>query len=366
MKSRLSPPLRHNLLLVSLALFCRLVPIRLLLEQAKSLGGLTSLCIWDCYLWIEHAHSYNIENSYFFPTFPFLLKIVFALFPSVNEGLLSIALTNLLSLAAVFYAAKLAELLFPQKKNIGFLIITLISVFPGSMTWGLGHSEPLFFLFLVMGVDAFLRKRYWWSACAFGLLGISRPQGAWVVAAFTGVLFFFELLPRKTPRSIKLPAWKTILLGVIACLPIAIFCAWQFAEKGTPFYFIQLHKTWGRTFSVLPALADHLPMVFKAKLFSIPQLTGWSYFFVSWLAGLSFLRRKDPICKFLGISGILLAEIPLFFGGYYCFDRFTSVNLPLFLWLAEIISGKEWWLVCYLLGAIPSLAIDVMRWHPPA
>ena len=67
--------------------------------------------------------------------------------------------------------------------------------------------------------------------------------------------------------------------------------------------------------------------------------------YLSYFAGYFWLKRaqKNQESRFaeLGVLTLVLAGLPVFFGGFYSWARFTSVNLGLFYFLAAQLRDRD-------------------------
>lgn len=127
---------------------------------------------------------------------------------------------------------------------------------------------------------------------------------------------------------------------LISAIPLIIFMLWEWRHTGDPLYFVTIQKNWNRHFDLMAGLINHLPKYEMNHILLYLSLT----------AGFSFIKRPFLHWKLLAITTVLMAEIPLFIGGYsFSYSRFMSTNLGLWIFLTEWV--VRWpWLQLPLLG----------------
>ena len=64
----------------------------------------------------------------------------------------------------------------------------------------------------------------------------------------------------------------------------------------------------------------------------------------------------------VGATTFLMTEIPLFFGGYLSYPRFSALNLGVFIMLVEVTQNRFWWMIALLVFAITRLNVEIHNW----
>jgi hypothetical protein len=326
-------------------------------------GDHHTICIWDCGIYSHLATHYTPEESAFFPLFPLLIRVLNRLLPFLGPNMGALLLSNGFTLLAGVLFLHFAEHLWkdensPASRLAGFstkswLALLLLSVFPDGHFWMRGYSEPIFFTFL-MAILLFLHHRQWlWAGLLCGLIAVLRPQGVWV-AGISGVYMLLQL--RQVVRMKRLE-----LLGAlfISSLPFAAFMFWLWKNTGNPIYFLHIQTSgWGRKFDLVQGLKDQLPRWDAGHL----------YLYVSLAAVVGFWRKRSGLQEkqasdrtLVSSIGFLLAELPVFFGGFYSYVRFASVNPLMFIFVAEEADGKPALIFLLTAWSIIKLAIQMIH-----
>lgn len=318
-----------------------------------------ALCRWDCPLHLGRAHLFDQHTGAFFPLYPALLRLLQLLLPGLSGHGVTILLSNALSIGMVavlismssgwWKAGSLGSYL--GRPWTAWMLGLMVAVFPFSQFFSYGYPEPLFLILLIFLINAAFKKEWTQGAVLAGLISVSRPQGIWVLGAFLGTygLQYFVKEGQKKRLSFREVA-LVILAGVF---PLMGYCIWNYIAKGDPLYFIHLQARWGRSFSIVEGLKNHLPR------YEINHIL----FYLSLAASVSFLRRAGLHWKFIGVVTFLMAELPLYLGGYsYSYSRFAAGNLGLLIWFAEWGIRQPWLGLAYLLWAFPKLDVEIHKW----
>jgi hypothetical protein len=307
------------------------------------------LCSWDCSIYAPLSKAYGPENSAFFPGFPLLIRGMNFLFPGLHAAFCAILVSNLFAILAGVLVLYLGDLLWSDSPHAGpkkfffsyksWLALLILSVFPSAHFWIRGFSEPVFAVFLLLIVLFIFRSQWLWASVFAGLCAIVRPQGVWIATIFGLFFLFNELKDRKRAASEKF--LKIGIGAVFTLLPFFVFLFWLWSRRGDPFYFYKLQQGWGRHFSLLSGLWDNRPRTDSDVAFLYTSLA----------AAFFMLRRQSPHWKFLGVTTLALAELPLFVGGFMSYSRFMSTNIGLMFFSAEIVAER------------PALALGLVAWE---
>jgi hypothetical protein len=319
-------------------------------------------CIWDCNIYTQLGANYTPEKSAFFPLYPLLIKAASAILPPLGDNGINLLLCNALTLISGVLLLFLADGIWADEnymgsKNTGggrkffgffyksWLALLFLSIFPDGHFWMRGYSEPLFFA-LLMSVLLSVQKKKWMLVGLFtGLISISRPQGVWI-AAVVGIF----LLTRIRDQGRK-PA--VIVSWILTALPFACFMIWLAEKTGNPLYFYSVQTTgWGRKFDLIQGLKDHLPR----------WDVGHLYLYLSLFGAIRFLRRRGAATtewRIIGLITLLLGDLPIYFGGFFSYVRFVSINPGLFLVTSELASENPFVAVAVVIWCLIRLTIQM-------
>lgn len=330
------------------------------------------LCKWDCgfYISIANGSGASVHDqavSAFFPLFSIVLASVHRVIPSLPLNSLSIILSNMFSVLSVALLIALGKLLWNERNEKetvcnyprkSLLLALAVAIYPHSQFFSYGYPEPLF-LSLYSSTLIFLIKRNWLLAgiCS-GLSAVTRPQGIWILLVFciTTLYSFFssqQFQPdQSSNRTTRIPRKIALIPITVAILPFFIFLLWQWQTFGDPLAFLKAQSNWGRSFHFLGGLKNNIPRYDQSHILAL----------LSIYAAFRFMRRDEIYWKLTGAMTILMGEIPLFFGGFFSYPRFSSINLGLFLMIVEITSSRFWLIVSLLIFAITRLEIEIHSW----
>lgn len=163
------------------------------------------------------------ENGYlhpfqvvFFPLYPLLIKAL--MFLGIHSLWAGLIISQISTLAALFYLFKLAQLDYPE--DIAKKSIFLILAFPTSFYLSALYSESLF-LALALASFYFARNKKWWLASILaGLSTVTRLAGIAVIVAIA-----FEYYLKNVPKFKFEYLWKKFIFRLIfyATLVTALF-----------------------------------------------------------------------------------------------------------------------------------------------
>jgi hypothetical protein len=291
----------------------------------------------DCHTYAELTE--HLRPGPFFPLFPWLAHPLLPLCHG-SSYLAAVVASNVFAVLAGALTLYLGERLWPDSpasraKVLGFgkrswMLLAAISFFRHGHFWVRGYPEPLFFLLFAGMVLALLQQRWAWAGLCSGLMAVPRPQGIWVMGAF-GLIMLLAYLPGKGRErlGISVSARQWLGASALAILPFLAFLAWN------------------REFSLLGGLKSHLPRLEDSRL----------YLYLSLGASWAYLRRRPGNPWFLiGLATLLMAEVPLFIGGYMSYTRFMDVSLGLFCLIVELCAERPAWFWAWTLWNLSWLA----------
>jgi hypothetical protein len=291
------------------------------------------VCRFDCVHYVEitdRTTTPDVASTAFFPAWTTLLSGAKLLAPHVHTEVLAVWLSNLLLLGAAIVSLFLAqELELSTPVCAAFFLPVALLMFPFGASSSFGYGEPLFLLLYLFALLSTRKKQYLWAAIGLGLLSVTRIQGVIVAGAFA----FLAVIdgPWLNRR-------KTVLYTLLALSPFFAYVFWQWLTVGDPLAFVHAQHQWGREFSPLRALLDQAP---RPKMF---PLMIWICLIGSFFA----LKKRDFFWSFLALATLGLTEVPLFSGGLMSYARYLSVNVGLFIFLAQFFSRRPAWRIVEL------------------
>lgn len=340
--------------------------------QESLLKNYPILCKWDCgfYLSLTNERGLSPQNkavSAFFPLFSFFIAAVHRIIPDFPLKSLSIIISNVFSVLSLALLITLGKLLWNEGKlkekfynypKKSLLLALAVAVYPHSQFFSYGYPEPLF-LCLYSTALIFLIKQNWLLAgfCS-GLSAITRPQGIWVLAVFciAALYSFFSSQQHYSNQphtgTIRIPLKIAMSSIILAIFPFLIFILWQWQTFGDPVAFLKAQSNWGRSFDFMRGLKSNLPKYDQSHILAL----------LSIYSAFRFIKRDDIHWKFIGVASILMGEIPLFFGGFLSYPRFSSINLGLFLMIIEVARPHFWLILSLLIFAITRLNVEIHNW----
>jgi len=177
----------------------------------------------------------------FFPLFPLLVRFfsfVFSKVPNLDTNIFTdpayfysgIILSNLFFLSALYVLYQLINIDF--KKNIAFLTVIFLLVFPTSFFFGSIYTESLFLL-LAVSVIYLIRKGYFfWAAILISLSTAARITGALLIP-----LYLIEVFKNKNKIA--------YIWSLIAPLGLLIYMYYLRITFNDPLYFLSSQPVFG-------------------------------------------------------------------------------------------------------------------------
>jgi len=229
----------------------------------------------------------------------------------------------------------------------------LVFIYPFSIFFRSYYSEGLFLVLLVVLMDALRSKGWFKAAVSAGLLFMTRFVGAAGI-----IVLALEIIRQSIARRLKLP--KAFIVLLLSLLPLLAFMGYCYAQTGDRFYFISAQSVW----------QDYTPVV--SVLWSIAHFMSlpWDFFHKSRLDVLSivafgsliYLGRKRLPRPWLELA-IIIWIIPILAGDTMSASRFQIVNLPVFIYAAQQLSGWKYRLVAGLSAAgLFAAALFFVNW----
>jgi hypothetical protein len=274
--------------------------------------------------WVFHAA--------FFPLYPTLMRGVSVLLGGIPLYYAGILVTNAMLVLALVYLDKLVRLDAPAQ--IAEWAVIAVLCYPGSHFLSSVYPESTA---LFLGVFAFYCVRTGRPAVASisaALAVLNRPNG-WVIAAALGL----EIWRGKKFLWLMLPIASAIL-----------FLGLHFQTYGDPLYFLHVQSAWHRKLSY--------PF---ASLLDFQQPLDHHLLALGALLVLAVAIRKRQRLSYLALCGVNLL-LPLSSGLIQGIQRYLTANFPLYVFLADRLSGRTWLRRSLALTGLGALAIYSHRW----
>lgn len=282
----------------------------------------------------------------YFPLYPFVVAVGNTLVGNVEVTAFFISL---------FLQGGNAALLYVLVKKIttaetAAKTVLLLFAFPFSIFFRSYYTENLFLFLLLLFSFAMMTKRYMAAALPLGLLLVTRGAGMLLLPLYA--YFLLHAIRHKNLRTLH-----AIAALCLACIPLigwTIFCWYQ---TGDPFIFFTVKQYWLQTrfpilrtlytFSIFPWLPFH---DFHASKIDIIMIMS---------TGILLFKSKKILPSVLWWIALCLWITPLLTHDTMSYSRYQIVNYPLFLYLADQVKGKQYW-IFVILSALSLLCVSVL------
>ena len=155
------------------------------LTSAASGPVLSSLTTWDSGWYLEiaragyHAAAINGQHDYaFFPLYPALIRLFSLATPSF-DGLVAVAIANVLFLVAVWLLYQLTRTVFDD--DLAVRSCVYLTVFPFAWVFSMAYTESLFLVVSLGSLLAAQRRHPGWAAVLAAAAGLTRVQGVLLI-----------------------------------------------------------------------------------------------------------------------------------------------------------------------------------------
>lgn len=180
-------------------------------------------------------------SQVFFPLFPILIRFfsfIFPRIPNLDTNIFTdpayfysgIILSNAFFLGALFVFYKLINLDF--KKDVSFLSIILLLVFPTSFFFGSIYTESLFLLLAISSVYLIRKGNFFWAAILISLATVTRITGVILIP-----LYLVEVFQSKNRVN--------YIWALITPLGILIYMYYLKLTFDDPLYFLTSQPVFG-------------------------------------------------------------------------------------------------------------------------
>jgi hypothetical protein len=306
------------------------------------------------------------QTPAFFPAYPLLMRPAWWIW----EDPIALIWTGVaISVMAFLAALVLFYRLVRAKTNpeTATAAVMLLAAYPFAVFYSAPYTEALFLLGLVGAIHYFEEERFTRSS-AFGLLaGLSRPNG-WMLASVLALLAFTAWWrTRDQPFSWR-PLAGPALAVAAPIVGLLGYCVFNYTFTGDPLTWAKLHGAWNRHFRWIDDTLVREGNVLK-------QIGAVAYFArrpteaLNGLATLLALLAIWPVYRRFGAAyGWLVASntiVPLLFGGLLSMGRLTSIQFPVFMWLAAS-SSPGWRQALIMLFAFGQAIVAALffTWRP--
>lgn len=280
---------------------------------------------------------YKSLEQAFFPVYPIIISFMSKPFSHdllsslINSTIAGLIISNSAFLMALIVLYKLIQIDF--SKEIAFLTILLLLIFPTAFYFGALYSESLFILFSVISFYN-ARKRKWLIATIFGILA----SGTRVFGSLLLPSLIIEALLQKEKFS-KFFWIILIPLGLI------LYMIYQYLTTGDILAFYHLQRVVGEQhqsgLSLLPQVYfRYAKMILTVDKSSAIYQTIWLellvgiLFFI--LPILGYFKKIRFSYLFYALSGFLLPTVQ---GSFSSLPRYVIVLFPSFLIFALLVNS---------------------------
>lgn len=210
---------------------------------------LTSWNHWDAvaYMRIAQFGYQAIYDTAYFPLFPWLIKGIAFLFGNQGYMAISMILSNLALLAAMFVLYQIAADALGDQ--VGRRTLLYLCIFPTAFFFFTAYNESLF-LFLTAGSFLAMRRQKWLLAGLLGLLAaLTRSAGLFLVIPFCYELWIsresITVSNQNTSRKL-LSLLPRVLPVILIPLGILLYCLYCWKVFQNPIAFISVQNHWDR------------------------------------------------------------------------------------------------------------------------
>ena len=175
------------------------------------------------------------------------------------------------------------------------------------------YAETMFLLFLLLALDALIRRRFVWLYLLIPLMGFTRP-GILAFALLLGLYGIHRWFRRHTD---PLPAVQIVHIIALGALATVVGFSWQMIAgivTGDMSSYLETELSWRRNW--------------------IPDAAGSFFPFEGWIAGIGFWSRQWGIEPWIGIAlfAVLLAAVVWM---VWTSRAFRTLGVEMRLWFAS-------------------------------
>src|SRR5258708_1533325 len=221
--------------------------------------------------------------------------------------------------------------------NIAIKTIFLLFLYPFSIFYRSYFTEGLYLFLLLWFSYALFKQKWFLSAICLGFLNITKGNG------FLINVFFLYLL-WKCVFQYKISWAKAGIITLTIFLPFLCWIVFCYIQTGNPLYFYIVRSQWFNqgVFNIF------YNTYLVTQFFSLP----WHNFLYSKIdvlsvviAGFLLYKSKKTLYPVLWWIALCLWLTPLLSTSLMSFSRYQSVSFPLYIYLAQILKGKRFYVV---------------------
>lgn len=305
------------------------------------------------------------QNFVFFPAYPMLMRVTARL---LGGGSMAFVIAGtVVAFAAFFwgltYLFRIARDMLGDDDPARYAV-WLIATYPFALFFGANYTESLYLLGATAALFHF-RRRELWAAGAWGLLvGLTRPNGAflsiplaivaiapWLPAWLSGgPAFNIERDPARRSFRALVPA---MIAAAMPGIGVLIYSAFIWRLTGNPLAWQAGHAAWGRDYTGFSTLiSDRYAWLANEGLYAYTSQVPGDL--LNALGAVFVLAATIPVARRLGLAYavFILVNIlpPMAAGGMLSVGRFSSVLFPAFIWCATVIPVRQrgGWLASFM------------------
>jgi hypothetical protein len=305
------------------------------------------------------------QNIVFFPAFPMIMRVTARLLGGTSTAF--VVAGTLVSFGAFFwgltYLFRIARDMIGDDDPAAYAV-WLIAAYPFALFFGAIYTESLFLLGTI-GAFYHFRRRELLRAAAWGLLvGLTRPNGAFLSIALA-LIAIAPWLPMwlnggpaqnieraESGRSLRalVPALAAAAMPGVGVL---LYSAFIWSLTGNPLAWEAGHAAWGRDYTGFSALiSDRYAWLVNEGVYAYTSQVPGDL--LNALGAIFVLVAAVPVARRLGLAYavfILLNILPpMAAGGLLSVGRFSSVAFPAFIWFATVIPMRQrsGWLTTFM------------------
>jgi hypothetical protein len=288
------------------------------------------------------------QSIVFFPAYPLLLRVSGRLLGGTSPafmlgGTLVVLIAFFASLTLLFHFAR--DFLDEERSRTA---VWFLASYPFAVFFSALYSESIFLLGALAAFVNFRRGRFVWAG-AWGLLvGLTRPNGAFLSIPLA-LLACAPLLPawivggqdpslKRFPPSGRLAS--SLLAAAMPGVGMLMYSAYIWQLTGDPFAWAAGHIAWGRRYEGVTTLfSDHFAYLREVGVYAYTAQLPTDLLNA---AGAVFaILAAWPVWRRLGLAYAVFILInilpPLAAGGFMSAGRFSAVLFPMFVWLAAVV-----------------------------
>jgi Gpi18-like mannosyltransferase len=306
---------------------------------------------WDSiwYLRIAHHGYRSIQDSAFFPLYPYSIRGLSSL-TGLSYEVCGLLISNLSFLLALYWLVRL--LAMDHSPGIVRCALWLLIAFPTSFFFSAVYTESLFLLWSV-GCFYLLRLQEWWWAGAFGFLA--------ALTRNTGVLLVLPFLWESTwnPGLKSHGVGRRSLAAAMIPAGLGVDMVLLYRQIGDPLGFIHAQSFWSRAFQWpwLTVCQGTIATLQKSRHWIRPGNPIFETVVVWWEMVLVALSLWSPSLRIrwsywlYGAASICIPLLsPSTINIFLSIPRFALAIFPLFLIGALVLNQKRWLILILALG----------------